>query len=201
MKKAKVLKVRTYGDSVLRKVSTEIEVMTPELEQLAFDMVATMKDECGIGLAAPQVGINLRMIAIGVNGVYDNDLVPADATPGERLLWDIQPLVMINPKIKKFSQELSVLDEGCLSIPKLNAEVVRPSEIEVEATIVLERGDVLVNRQVSFSCGNLLATCFQHEIDHLDGILYVDRASDDEKKYLETSLKRLEKLTLKKLSK
>jgi len=161
-------------------------------------MVATMKDESGIGLAAPQVGKNIRMIAIGVH-IYDDMPLPPNATPGEQMLSKLQPLVMINPKITRFSEEMSVLDEGCLSIPGLDAEVLRPAEIELEGTIILERGSQFVHKPVRFVCGNLLSTCFQHEIDHLDGILYVDRASDEDKKRLEKSLKKMAKNTKKKL--
>lgn len=194
----KVLDVKTFGDPVLRNVSIDVTEVTDEIKNLALDMVVTMKDESGIGLAAPQVGENIRMIAIGVH-IYDDMPLPPHATPGEQMLKNLQPLVMINPKITRFSEEISVLDEGCLSIPDLDAEVLRPAEIELEGTIIVERGDQFVNKPVRFVCGNLLSTCFQHEIDHLDGILYVDRASDDDKKRLERSLKKMAKNTKKKL--
>ncbi len=193
----KVLEVKKFGDPVLRNKSVEVAEVTPEIRELALDMIETMKDECGIGLAAPQVGHNIRMIAMDVNNVYSQEPIPMDATPGEHLLWNLQPLVMINPKIVGESEMLSVLDEGCLSIPNLTAEVVRPAEVEIEATIILERGTEFVNKNVRFNCGHLLATCFQHEIDHLDGILYVDRASKDERKALQKRLKKMEKQTLK----
>lgn len=193
-----ILDVRTFGDPVLREVSESVETMTPELQELALSMIETMKDESGIGLAAPQIGVNIRMIAIGVH-IYDDMPLPPNASPGEHMLRPLQPLVMINPVIKGFSEELSVLDEGCLSIPGLDAEVLRPAEIEIEGTVVVERGDQLVNKNVRFVCSNLLSTCFQHEIDHLDGILYVDRASDEDKKRLSKSLKKMEKQTIKKL--
>jgi peptide deformylase len=125
--------------------------------------------------------------------------MPPGLSPGEVQLWNCQPLVMINPVITKVSQELAILEEGCLSIPGINVEVVRPSEIELEATIILERGLGRVNRKIKLHCGNLLATCFQHEVDHLDGILFVDRASDEDKKMIKKSLKKLEETTLKKL--
>ncbi len=200
MNKTKILDVKTFGDPVLRQVSEEVEVMTPELQELAIGMIETMKAESGIGLAAPQIGVNKRMIAIGVH-IYDDAPLPPNASPGEHMLRSLQPLVMINPVIKAFSEELSVLDEGCLSIPGLDAEVLRPAEIEIEGTIVVERGDNIVNKRVRFVCANLLSTCFQHEIDHLDGILYVDRASDEDKRRLEKALKKMEKQTLKKLKK
>lgn len=194
-----MLNVKTFGNPVLRKKSIEIKVVTPELQALAEDMIHAMIEENGIGLAAPQIGINQRIIAIGVDNLDGSEPMPAGLSPGELQLWNCQPLVMINPIITKFSEECAVLEEGCLSIPGINVDVIRPAEIEIEATIIFERGTGKVNRKVKLVCGNLLATCFQHEIDHLDGVLFVDRASDEDKKMIKKSLKKLEKSTLKKL--
>ena len=197
--KGNLLEVRTYGDPVLRAKSVEIGEVTEEITVLAKDMVVTMLDEDGIGLAAPQVGRNLRMFTLGLNA-YDSEL-PPNASPGERMLWEVMPCAIINPVIKEVSSVTSVMEEGCLSIPGINAEVVRPADVELEGTIILEKSDKSTFKKIQFQCSNLLSTCLQHEIDHLDGILFVDRASAEEKKMIKKSLKKLEKNTLKKLSK
>ena len=194
-----MLNVKTFGNPVLRKMSVEVNEITPELQELAEQMIQSMIEENGIGLAAPQIGINQRIIAIGVDNLNGDEPMPPGLSPGELQLWNSQPLVMVNPIITQVSEDLAILEEGCLSIPGINVDVVRPAEIEIEATIILERGAGWVNRKVKLVCGNLLATCFQHEIDHLDGVLFVDRASDEDKKIIKKSLKKLEKSTLKKI--
>ena len=194
-----MLNVKTFGNPVLRKKSSTVKEVTPELHELAEEMIQSMIEENGIGLAAPQIGINQRVIAIGVDNLDGTEPMPPGLSPGELQLWNCQPLVMINPIITQTSEELAILEEGCLSIPGINVDVVRPAEIEIEATIIFERGPGRVNRKVKLLCGNLLATCFQHEIDHLDGILFVDRASEEDQKMIKKSLKKLEKSTLKKL--
>ena len=194
-----MLNVKTFGNPVLRKKSIEVSEVTPELYTLAENMIQSMIEENGIGLAAPQIGINQRVIAIGVDNLDGSEPMPPGLSPGELQLWNCQPLVMINPIITQVSEELAVLEEGCLSIPGVNVDVVRPAEVQLEATIIFERGAGRVNRKVNLLCGNLLATCFQHEIDHLDGILFVDRATDEDQKMIKKSLKKLEKSTLKKL--
>ena len=194
-----MLNVKTFGNPVLRKKSIEVSEVTPELYTLAENMIQSMIEENGIGLAAPQIGINQRVIAIGVDNLDGTEPMPPGLSPGELQLWNCQPLVMINPIITQVSEELAVLEEGCLSIPGVNVDVVRPAEVQLEATIIFERGAGRVNRKVNLLCGNLLATCFQHEIDHLDGILFVDRATDEDQKMIKKSLKKLEKSTLKKL--
>ncbi len=193
------LRVTQFGNPVLRKVSVEVDEVTPQIYELAEAMIKSMHDENGIGLAGPQIGVNKRIIAVGVDNLDGSEPPPPGLSPGEMQLWNAQPMVLINPKIINFSEELDVLEEGCLSIPGINVDVVRPAEIELEATVIFERGAGRVNRKIRMVFGNLLATCFQHEIDHLDGILFVDRASNEDKKMIKKSLKKLEKSTLKRL--
>lgn len=142
--------IRTKGDPVLREVALEVQEITPLLKKLIDDMVETMYDAEGVGLAAPQVGIGKRIIVIDV--LDENGL-----------------LKLINPVIvKRDGKETAV--EGCLSFPGVAGEVER----DVKVTIRAMDAD---GNPVELCASGLLARAFQHEIDHLDGILIVDRAS------------------------
>jgi len=143
-----VLKVRKYGDPLLRRRAVEITEVTPELRQTIADMIETMYDEVGIGLAAPQVGISLRLLVIG----HDEGR---------------EPRVLINPVIVARGGEVTA-EEGCLSIPGIFAPVTRSEWVEVEATDP-------DGRPVKMRGRGLLARVFQHEIDHLDGVLFIYR--------------------------
>ncbi|MFD0981552.1 peptide deformylase [Tropicimonas aquimaris] len=141
-----------HPDPRLKKVCEPVPDLTDELRVLADDMLQTMYDAPGIGLAAPQVGITKRLIVL--------DCVKEEgATP--------RPLVMFNPEVVASSDERSVYEEGCLSIPDQYAEVERPSEVTVRW---VDRDGRL--QEETFA--DLWATCVQHEIDHLDGILFID---------------------------
>jgi len=141
-------------DPVLRQLSQPVETVSAEIRHLADDMLDTMYDAPGIGLAAIQIGIPRQMLVIDV------------AKDGE----EKQPLVFINPKILTTSDERSVYEEGCLSIPDYYAEVERP------ATITVEYID-LDGKKLTAKADGLLATCLQHEIDHLNGVLFIDHIS------------------------
>ena len=141
-------------DPLLRQVSKPIERFDADTRRLASDMFETMYDAPGIGLAAIQVGIERRMLVIDV------------AREGE----EKQPLVFINPTVVASSDERSVYEEGCLSIPDYYAEVERPAKVTVEYF------DVEGAKQTVEADG-LLATCLQHEIDHLNGVLFIDYIS------------------------
>ena len=141
-------------DPVLRQLSQPVETVNADVRRLADDMLDTMYDAPGIGLAAIQIGIPRQMLVIDVS----ND--------GE----EKQPLIFINPKILTTSDERSVYEEGCLSIPDYYAEVERP------ATITVEYID-LEGKQLTAKADGLLATCLQHEIDHLNGVLFIDHIS------------------------
>ena len=141
-----------HPDPRLKKAAAPVASVTDELRRLADDMLETMYDAPGIGLAAPQVAVMSRLI---VMDCAKED----DATP--------EPMVLINPEVVWTSDERSVYDEGCLSIPEQYAEVERPAEVEVswmnlDGKTQRERFD------------GLWATCVQHEIDHLDGKLFID---------------------------
>lgn len=141
-------------DPILRQVSKPIETVDGEVKKLADDMLETMYDAPGIGLAAIQIGVARRMLVLDVS------------KDGE----DKQPLVFINPEIVASSDARSVYEEGCLSIPDYYAEVERP------ATITVKHIDRDGKEQIVEADG-LLATCLQHEIDHLNGVLFIDHIS------------------------
>ena len=141
-----------HPDPRLKKVCAPVGDLSDELRTLADDMLETMYDAPGIGLAAPQIGVLDRLIVL--------DCVKEE---GE----SPRPLVMFNPEVVSASDELSTYDEGCLSIPDQYAEVTRPKEVEV--TWIDRDGKV---RTETFD--GLWATCVQHEIDHLNGKLFID---------------------------
>ncbi|MBB4193613.1 peptide deformylase [Rhizobium aethiopicum] len=141
-------------DPVLRQLSKPIERVDADLQRLADDMLETMYDAPGIGLAAIQIGVPRRMLVIDVS------------REGE----EKQPQVFINPEIVKSSDERSIYEEGCLSIPDYYAEVERPAAVSVK---YLDRD----GKEQMVEADGLLATCLQHEIDHLNGVLFIDHIS------------------------
>jgi peptide deformylase len=143
-----VLTVRRYGDAVLRRRAEPVGEVTPEVRQIAEDMVDTMYDEAGIGLAAPQVGVSLRLLVVGDERGRD-------------------PRALVNPSIVESGGEVTA-EEGCLSIPGVFADVTRSEWVRVDA-------HDLDGQPVSIRARGLLSRVFQHEIDHLDGILFIDR--------------------------
>jgi peptide deformylase len=147
--------VLQFPDKRLAKRSAPIEEITDEIRELASDMCEVMYDEPGIGLAAPQVGESLRLI------VVDTGWTEEDA--------EKSPLILVNPEISEHEGKL-VWKEGCLSVPDFEAEVER-------AERVLLRAQDLDGKPLEIQAEGLQAVCFQHEIDHLDGILFIDRIS------------------------
>jgi len=140
-----------YGDTVLHERARAVDALTPEIDRLVDDMIETMYAAPGIGLAAPQVGVPLRIFVVDVSIGRD----PAAL------------LVMINPEfVDRDGMQLE--EEGCLSVPGFNATVVRPSRVVVKG---LDRMGQPVEREGT----GLLARAFQHEMDHLDGTLFVDK--------------------------
>ena len=140
-----------YGDSVLHQRAQDVEALTPAIDRLIDDMIETMYAAPGVGLAAPQVGMPLRMFVVDVSVGRD---------PGGLMIF-------INPEfVERDGTQLE--EEGCLSVPGFNATVVRPQRV------VLKGRDRHWNEQQVEGAG-LLARAFQHEMDHLDGALFVDR--------------------------
>lgn len=161
-----VLPVVKFGDPVLRKRGDRIATVTPEIRQLIADMFETMEAANGVGLAAQQVGRALQLTVIDVRGAKGRpstlwiDNQPADPE-------SFMPLVLINPVIQPVGNPLKE-PEGCLSFPEIYADIQRPGEVEVTAQNL--RGE-----SFSFRAGGLLGRALQHEVDHLNGILFIDR--------------------------
>ncbi|PIT71037.1 peptide deformylase [Bartonella tribocorum] len=146
----------TLPDPILREVSKPVEQVDTALQKLADDMLETMYNAKGIGLAAVQIGIPLRMLVIDVSGNSEDE--------------QKKPLVILNPEILWLSDERNVYKEGCLSIPDYFAEVERPKRLRI-------RYQDREGKQKEIEADELLATCLQHEIDHLDGRLFIDHIS------------------------
>ena len=143
-----VLKVRKYGDPLLRRRAAPVREITPEIRRIVTDMIETMYDEVGIGLAAPQVGISLRLMVVG-----DEKTPEANA--------------LVNPVIAEQGGEVTS-EEGCLSLPGIFAPVTRAEWVKLEA-------QDLEGKPVSIRASGLAARVYQHEMDHLDGVLFIDR--------------------------
>lgn len=172
--------VHTVGDPVLREKAKPVAAVTPEIRQLAASMIESMQAFEGIGLAAPQAGESLRLV------VFDVPLESMGDTPstGERLLLPKMPLAVVNPEIVASSENLTSHDEGCLSLPDLFAPVVRPAS-------VVFRAQTLDGEWIECECGGLLGRCIQHELDHLDGTLFIDRLTPETARTVERELKQL----------
>ncbi|MBR2357599.1 MAG: peptide deformylase [Lentisphaeria bacterium] len=160
--------LQTYGNESLKRVSEKVTVFDRELNELARTMTRAMHELNGIGLAAVQIGVHKRLIVIDV----PQSSMGNPPTPGELQLLPQMPLALVNPEIVEFGSEQEPYDEGCLSVPELYAPVVRPRLIKV-------RAQDLTGESFEFECGGLLARCIQHEVDHLNGYLFVDRLSEE----------------------
>ena len=163
-----IYSIRMYGDPVLHQQALPIEEITEKDHQVARRMLATMySNPIGIGLAATQVGILRRLVVIDI----DRD------DP------DNAPIILINPEILEQEGE-SVIEEGCLSIPELKAEIKRPEKIIVSAR-TLDDEEIIIEDE------SLLARVLQHEIDHLNGILFIDHLSRKKQKRLKSKLRQI----------
>ncbi|MBW4664614.1 MAG: peptide deformylase [Chroococcus sp. CMT-3BRIN-NPC107] len=149
------LELRYLGDRALRQNTKRVAKVDGEIRQLAREMLQTMYTADGIGLAAPQVAVQKQLIVIDCEP--DN---PAN-----------QPLILINPTIKHLSPELCIAQEGCLSIPNVYMDVTRPQMVEIAYKDEYGRPQTLTATE-------LLSRCIQHEIDHLNGVLFVDRVQN-----------------------
>ena len=144
-----------HPDPRLKKVCAPVARITPEIEDLAADMLATMYDAPGVGLAAPQVGVLSRVFVM-------------DATRDPEA--ERQPMVLVNPELAWASEDMNTYEEGCLSIPDYYAEVERPDRVRVKFRD-------LDGTEREIEADGLLSTCIQHEIDHLNGVLFIDHLS------------------------
>lgn len=163
-----ILEIKEYPDKVLRERATKIDNITEELQQLIDDMTETMYAAPGIGLAAPQVGVSKRLILV-------------DISHGEEVKTPL--IVLINPEIVQAEGETNS-EEGCLSIPGYTATVKR-------AERVLVHGLNRKGKALKIECSDLLAISLQHEIDHLDGMLLIDRISPIKREFFKKRFKKM----------
>ena len=166
-----VRKILIHPDPRLKATAAPIGSVDKEMRALADDMLETMYDAPGIGLAGPQIGIMQRILVMDC--IKDEDAKP-------------EPMVLINPEILSASEELNIYDEGCLSIPDQYAEVERPAVVKVQWTdldgkIVQEKFD------------GLWATCVQHEIDHLNGKLFIDHLKPLKRQMITRKMQKLKR--------
>ena len=176
-----LLEIKTYGDPVLRKKCEPVTEITPELRQLAKDMLETMYDAPGCGLAAPQIGKNIRLVVIDT------------AVPGEE---EPRPYIMFNPEWEAEPDAKPVpYDEGCLSVPDIFCNVIRPDKVCVRFF------DINGEPQELHNCDGLFGRCIQHETDHLNGDLFVDKISTADRTMNQSKLRKMAKETQAKLKK
>ena len=181
-----ILEVVKYGHPVLRQKGARIEKVTLAIKKLIADMFETMHLNHGIGLAAQQVGRALQLTVIDVREAKDRpSWLELDGQSAD--VNEFMPLVLINPELKP-GGEPAAGGEGCLSFPEIFAEITRPELVEVKA--MNQKG-----KPVEFRCGGLLARVIQHEVDHLKGILFIDRMSVATKSEIRPELDELQAQT------
>ena len=177
-----ILDIVQYGHPVLRERCRPVEAVDDRLRELVDDMVETMYAAQGVGLAAPQVGVPLRLAVVDV--AHDPECISFLRVDGEDAeLAELMPLVFINPELD-FGDRKESDTEGCLSIRDVRAEVKRPAEIRARLPLI-------DGRVIEVETDGLLARAIQHETDHLNGVLFIDRVSPAAKVRLKRKLKRL----------
>ena len=180
------LLIRKYGDPALRIKGKPVAELDGSIRELAENMLETMRAANGIGLAAQQVGEALQLTVVDVSAVEDRPSTMTwngtEVNPNDHM-----PLVIINPQIET-GTEKEIASEGCLSFPEISADVERAEWTKIEA-------QTLDGERVEIEATGLLARALQHEIDHLNGILFIDRMSSAAKSSLSSRLKRLQKET------
>ena len=167
-----ILEILVAPDPKLSEVAKEVSDITKETRQILDDMLETMYKSNGVGLAATQVGIPQRLVVMDISITEE----------GEKKA----PIKMVNPVVTEASEELSPYDEGCLSVPTFFEEVMRPARCTVN--YLDENG-----KPHTMKADGFLATCVQHEIDHLDGVLFVDHISKMKRKMITKKLEKLKK--------
>ncbi len=181
-----ILPVVKYGHPVLRQKGARIESVTAEIRQLIADMFETMNASKGLGLAAQQVGQALQLTVLDLRVVTDRpSTLERKGKPAD--MSDFMPLVLINPEVKPVGEPVAG-PEGCLSFPEIYADIARPESVDVKA--LNGKG-----KPIEFRCGGLLARAVQHETDHLNGILFIDRMDRKTKAELRDELDILQATT------
>ena len=177
-----VLPIVAYGDPVLRRVGKDIDKDYPGLAELIENMKETMKNAQGVGLAAPQIGRDIRLFLIDASPFAENE----DLEEEERVFLKGFKRTFINARIVEEEGDDWAFNEGCLSIPNINEDVYRPEAIEVRYL-----DEDFVERQESLT--GLAARIFQHEYDHIEGILFTDKLSSLKKRLLKKKLENISK--------
>ena len=173
-----ILEIVQYGHPALRAKGRRVENIDAKIHKLAEDMLETMVDADGVGLAAQQIGMPIQMCVVDVTGADR----PSELRIGGKRV-DVEacmPLVLLNPDIEPFGREKSGV-EGCLSFPGLRGDIVRPLSVRVKARS-------LANELIEFEADGLLSRAIQHEHDHLHGILFIDRMAKRQRAELEEEI-------------
>jgi peptide deformylase len=177
-----IREIVVYGDPVLRRKGKQIDKITEEVRTLAQDMIETMHEAHGVGLAAQQVGEAIQLTVIDVSDAENRPsrmwIDGQEVDPKEHM-----PLILLNPQLE-LSRETEIGPEGCLSFPEVTADISRAERVKVTALD-------LDGKPVSFEAEGLLSRAVQHETDHLNGILFIDRMSSATKVTLGSKLKKL----------
>lgn len=179
-----ILEIVKYGDPVLRAKGAPVGEITPEVKQLAENMIETMRAARGVGLAAQQVGKAVLMTVIDVAGIEDRPsamFIQGAPVPVDEFM----PMVLLNPELQ-LSQDRETASEGCLSFPDMSADITRASGVRCKARL-------LDGKEIEFDAAGLLARALQHEVDHLNGVLFIDRMNSAAKAGIAGRLKRLQK--------
>lgn len=186
-----ILEVVKYGHPVLRERGSRVKEITPEITRLISDMFETMYDAKGIGLAAQQVGVALQLTVIDVRGITDRpSTLEINGAPAD--VDAFMPLVLINPKLIPVGAPVAG-PEGCLSFPEIYADITRSEQVDVKA--LNAKGEPM-----AFRAGGLLGRAIQHEVDHLNGVLFIDRMTPEDKAELRPEIDDLHTATKKALT-
>jgi peptide deformylase len=179
-----ILDIVKYGNPVLRTKGAKVGEVTEAIELLAANMLETMRAANGVGLAAQQVGEALQLTVIDVSNAEDR---PSALYINEEAvdLAEFMPMVLLNPQLQ-LSKEKETGKEGCLSFPEITAEISRSIGVRCHARL-------LDGREVEFEATGLLARALQHEVDHLNGVLFIDRMNSAAKASLASRLKKMQK--------
>lgn len=180
-----LLEVVKFGHPTLRKKGAQVEAVTPAIRELISNMFETMYQARGIGLAAQQIGEAVQITVIDVREASAErpSTLEIDGRPAD--VASFMPLVLINPKVTPTGAQTVAGPEGCLSFPEIFADITRPEFVDV--TAMNEKG-----QRIEFRCGGLLARAVQHETDHLNGILFIDRMETATKQELKPELDALQ---------
>ena len=179
-----IMEIVQFGHPALRARGAQVQEVTEEVRKLAADMIETMRDADGVGLAAQQVAVPIQLAVVDVTGVEDRpSAMWVDGQPVRVEDW--MPMILINPQLE-LGAEKEAGTEGCLSFPNMTAQITRASRVRVKSRL-------LDGREVEFEAEGLLSRALQHEVDHLNGVLFVDRMSAAAKAALAGKLKRLQR--------